>query len=124
MDFNGPKAVSTIQLKPVTEPELDVNYSIGLLESWFGDDQKLPALVKMQLLGHVKTITEGVRLYREKYLQIQDELRQLQVNYNNLAGLSASYLQEMQRMKEDADQRLIDEQKPFHEGRYIDILET
>jgi len=116
---NGVKAVTTLQLNPVTESEQDVSYSIGFLEHWFADDTKLTNLAKLQLLGHVKTLAEGIKMYRDKYLQTQEDLLKVRQDYNNLTGLSASYLQLLDQQKQQLDQYLIEEQRPIQQ-KYIE----
>ena len=109
---NGVKAVTTLQLNPVTKVQKDYGYSQGFLEEWL---KSAPPQVKQ----HLETLVKGIEHYRNKYLQTQEELAQRQRDYSNLAGLSASYLQQIQQQKEQLDEFLIEEQKPLHQ-RYIE----
>jgi chromosome segregation ATPase len=96
-------------IRSLTEPEQDYAYSQGFLETWLKDAPK-------QVKEHLQVLVDGISAYREKYISIQEDYKQLQDNYNRLTATSAQYLEFMRQQKEQIDQALIDQQRPFHKS--------
>jgi hypothetical protein len=94
-------------MEPLNDQELDTSFAQGFLEQWLKDEP--PAV-----LDNLKTMVDGVKFYRQKYLDIQSDYAILQDHYNRLTAQSALYLQHMQQQKEQMDQLLIDDQREFH----------
>lgn len=102
----------TDELKPLEEKEIDVAYDIGLVREWLAG-AKNPATPD-QITEAFQEIVTGINFYREKYIMIQQDLIQLQNNYNALAGQSALYLEQIQQQRQHIDQLLIDDQREVH----------
>jgi hypothetical protein len=92
----------------LSEKELSVSYSQGMLE---GVLKNAPAPVSAAL----EDLVSGVAYYKQKYDDMKQDFDNLQSNYNNLTALSAGYLQLMQQQKDQIDQLLIEQQRPYHQ---------
>ena len=96
-----------MEFKPITEQELDISMAKGFLEEWLKES---PEAVR----DNLKTIVDGVSLYRQKYLDIQEDYNKTLESYNRLTALSSLYLQQISQQKEQIDQLLIDTQRDLH----------
>lgn len=100
-------------LKPLTNAEEDYGFSEGFLREWLKNAPK-------QVVDHLDTLIAGISAYREKYLTAQEVNKDTQDRYNQLTVLSAQYLQQIQQQKQQIDQLLVESQKDFHQGKYIE----
>jgi hypothetical protein len=104
-------------LRPLAEVEKDFAYSQGFLETWV--DGENPQ-VRAHLKEHLDKVVAGMTWYRENYKTLQEDLTNLRGQHNALTVTSAQYLQVIQQQKELIDQQLIDSQKEFHQGKFIE----
>jgi hypothetical protein len=95
-------------LKDLTEVEQDISYARGFVEEWLKD---APAQVK----ENFQLVNSGISVYREKYLAVQEDHAALLDRYNALAIQAAQYLEFSRQQKELLDERLIEEQREFHD---------
>ena len=95
-------------LKPLTEQDNNIGYAIGFVGEWMGPNAPL------QVEEHFKLIVQGVKDYRDKYIDEQINFANLQTKYNELTAVSAGYLAEIQRLPLELDEQLVEDQRPFH----------
>jgi len=82
-------------MKALAEIEKDVSYSHSFVEHWLKLDPKTPA----QILEHMKIIVDGLKYYREQYLNIQEDLTDQRERYAKLTAEAGRYLQHIQRLE-------------------------
>jgi hypothetical protein len=92
-------------MKPVQEKEKDIAFSQGFLETWLIGS---PPQVK----EHLQTISNGVTYYRDKYIEVQEDLEDALKRYADLTVLSSGYLQLIQQQKELLERAPIEEADP------------
>ncbi len=95
------------ELNQLSNEELDLSYAIGFVEAW---NEKAPEQVKQNF----KLVTDGVKLYRDKYVAAQQDVIDLRQKYNDLTALSANYLAVIQQLRQQIDGLLIETQREFH----------
>lgn len=93
-------------LPQLDEKAKDIAFAQGLLEEW-GKTQ--PA----QIADYLNTLTHGVDYWRTKYFDLQTDYETLNGNYTNLTVVHGQTLQQLQFMKDQETERLIEEQKEF-----------
>jgi hypothetical protein len=94
-------------INPLSENELDISFSGAFIEEWIKGS---PA----QVMEHLKTVVDGVALYRNKYLAAQEDHAILQARYNDLTALSSQYLMIIQELRQQVDGLLIETQRDLH----------
>jgi len=95
------------ELNQLSDDELDLSYAIGFVQEW---NDKAPEQVK----ENFKLVTDGVTLYRTKYLAAQQDVIDLRSKYNDLTALTANYLATIQQLREQVDGLLIETQREYH----------
>jgi hypothetical protein len=97
-------------LPPLEERAKDIAFSQGILEGWLDKVQNVPPAI----LEHLRTITEGVSYWRSKYFGIQQDYETLNANYTNLTVTYGQALQQMQFIRDQNTELLIEQQKDLH----------
>jgi len=90
----------------ITDQEEQIAFSEGLLEGWIKDAPK-------QILEALQILSSGVKYYREKYTDIQEDYEKLQTMYNALVVQSAQHLKFAEQQKQLLDEYLIESQREF-----------
>ena len=109
----GPKAVTT--LKPLDDKAKDAAFSLALIQEWFGGKTSLPDSVAAALKDHFTAVSVGIDYWRSEYYGAMEQLRQANDRYNELTAMSAKLLAEIQSLKDQNEELLKDQQRPFHE---------
>lgn len=94
-------------LAPLDDKAKDIAFSQGLLEEWTKTQPP-------QIADYMKTLVSGVDYWREKYTKIAEDYQQLYGNYTNLTVTYGQLLQEMQFLREQNTELLVEQQKEFH----------
>jgi len=94
-------------LEPLEDKAKDIAYAQGVLEGWVQDYPD-------QLKDYVKTVSDGIEYWRKKYVDLQIAYKEVQQNYTNLTVTYGQALQQLQHLKDQNDELLIEQQKEFH----------
>lgn len=94
-------------LDPLDEKSKDIAFAQGLLEEWA--KSQIP-----QIADYLKTLISGIDYWREKYVKISEDHQQLYGNYTNLTVTYGQLLQEMQFLRDQNTELLVEQQKEFH----------
>lgn len=94
-------------LKELTDRDKDIFMAVGFLETWLTSE---PAQVKENL----GLVSAGVKEYRQLYVQQQELNVDLQTKYNDLTAVSAGYLAEIQNLRQQMEELLVETQRPTH----------
>lgn len=101
-------------IKPLEEKAKDIAVSEGLIETWLKAG-KAPVAV----LDSLKTLADGVAYWKQKFYQAQEDCQQTTSNYTNLTVVHGQALQQMQSLKDQVDELLLDSQREFHNRERI-----
>lgn len=94
-------------LDQLDEKSKDIAFAQGLLEEWA--KTQIP-----QIADYLKTLINGIDYWRDKYIKVAEDHQQLYGNYTNLTVTYGQLLQEMQFLRDQNTELLIETQKEFH----------
>lgn len=94
-------------LKELTEQDKNIFLAVGFTREWLKD-------APIQVKEHLELVATGVKDYRTKYVEQQEVNIDLQTKYNELAAVSAGYLSEIQILRGQIDELLVEQQRPLH----------